>query len=468
MAQEKSETRRLAEWIAEASWEGFPEEVRRAVKLRVLDLVSVSLGACREPLIQKVLESYSRLDGQGPCSVWGTGQRLPMAEAAKVNAMLAHTLELDDVHPASKTHGSASIIPAAWAAAQFLSDKERAGELYRPVTGREFLTAVVCGLEVTARIGMALGASAYRKKGWHATATCGIFGCAAAASKLLGLSAQETVWALGMAGTQSSGLWAFLGDGASCKVLHTAHSAACGLDSAFLAKAGMTGAEHILIAQDGGLLSAMSDSPNPALAAEGLGQRWEILNMDLKPYPCCRSTHCIIDAVLRLRERPNEENIAFREIQEINVDTYEVGWQQCAVSTGCKNPQNSMDARFSAPYCAAAALVYGNVTQETFDDGPLWDREVRRLLSLVHIRKAQEFTERYPAHWGCRAALLLTDGRLLKETVQDARGSAANPLTEAQLKRKAWGLIGRAYPGKEEKVAGQLLGLADACELPWI
>lgn len=116
--------------------------------------------------------------------------------------MLAHTLELDDVHPASKTHGSASLIPAAWSCARYVH-----------ASGKEFLTAVVCGYETVSRIGMALGVTSHRKKGWHATATCGGFGCAAACGKLLGLNADELVSALGWAGTQSFGRWAFLGDG---------------------------------------------------------------------------------------------------------------------------------------------------------------------------------------------------------------------------------------------------------------
>ena len=195
---EKSEIRKLGEWISQMSWECMPSQVQEAVQLRVLDLVSAALGAVKDPLLEQVISSYRSRYGEGPACVWGRPERFPAEVAAKINAMLAHTLELDDVHPASKTHGSASIIPAAWAMAETLES-----------SGQEFLTAVVCGYEVTARIGMALGVAAHRKKGWHATATCGIFGCAAAAAKLLKLDAEQTISALGMAGTQSSGLWAF-------------------------------------------------------------------------------------------------------------------------------------------------------------------------------------------------------------------------------------------------------------------
>lgn len=150
------ELRELAAFIHDLTWVELPEAVREAVTLRVLDLVGVSMGAVENELVRAVLESSRERAGSGPCSVWGMGGGLPVAEAAKVNAMLAHTLELDDVHTASKTHGSASIIPAAWACGEYLGSM-----------GAEVLLAIVCGYEVTARIGMALGVTAHRKRGWQ-------------------------------------------------------------------------------------------------------------------------------------------------------------------------------------------------------------------------------------------------------------------------------------------------------------
>ena len=179
---EKSEIRKLGEWISQMSWESMPSQVQEAVQLRVLDLVSAALGAVKDPLMEQVINSYSRRYEPGPCSVWGRTERFPAEVAAKINAMLAHTLELDDVHPASKTHGSASIIPAAWAMAQYLGK-----------SGKDFLTAVVCGYETTARIGMALGVTAHRALGLFRRrgqlqgapsgtlcclrTGCGVFGC---------------------------------------------------------------------------------------------------------------------------------------------------------------------------------------------------------------------------------------------------------------------------------------------------
>ena len=443
---EKSEIRKLGEWISQMSWESMPSQVQEAVQLRVLDLVSAALGAVKDPLMEQVINSYSRRYEPGPCSVWGRTERFPAEVAAKINAMLAHTLELDDVHPASKTHGSASIIPAAWAMAQYLGK-----------SGKDFLTAVVCGYETTARIGMALGVTAHRKKGWHATSTCGIFGCAAAGAKLLGLDAEQTISALGMAGTQSSGLWAFLGDGASCKVLHPGHCAACGLDAAFLAAAGMTGPEHILDAEDGGLLKAMSDGYDLSKAGAGLGKVWEILNMDVKPYPCCRSVHCIIDAMFRIREEMEKEGLEISQVKEIRVATYQVGYQQCAVSRGCLEPQSPMDAKFSASYGAAAALLFGKVTREEFEPETVENHELRALMKKISVEPDEELTNEYPAHWGCRVRAEFTDGEKMEVRVQDPSGSSKNPLSKKQLEDKARSLIGAAFPGREKEIAEELM-----------
>ena len=452
---EKSAVRKLAEWVSQMSWEKFPKEVQEAASLRILDLVSAGLGAANDPLIEQVISSYKNRFQPGPCSVWGREEKFPPEIAAKINAMLAHTLELDDVHPASKTHGSASIIPAAWAMAEYLGK-----------SGTDFLTAVICGYEVTARIGMALGVTAHRKKGWHATSTCGIFGCAAAGAKLLGLEADQTAWALGMAGTQSSGLWAFLGDGASCKALHTGHCAACGLDAAFLAAAGMTGPEHILEAEDGGLLKAMSDSYDLSKATAGLGEVWEILNMDVKPYPCCRSAHCIIDACFQIREKMEAQGLGISDIQKINVATYQVGYQQCAVSKGCLEPASPMDAKFSSPYGAAAALIYGKVTGDEFQPEVMADLSLKDLIKKITVKPDEAFTSQYPAHWGCKVTAEFEDESRIEATVQDPSGSAKNPLSLKQLEDKAKSLIAAAFPGQEAQMARTLLEIAEAEWIP--
>lgn len=461
----KSELRKLAEFIHDLTWEALPEEVRNTVPLRVLDLVSVAVGAVHDPLVEQAREALSSLFGSenGKAKIWGENGNYPPVPAAMINAMHAHTLELDDVHTASKTHGSASLIPAAWACAQALGK-----------SGKEFLLAVVCGYETVNRVGMAFGVSSHRNRGWHATATCGVFGCAAACAKLLNLDTDQIVSALGMAGTQSSGVWAFLGDGSNCKVLHTARAAADGMEAAFLAKAGMTGPEHIFEAKDGGLLTAMSDGGDLKKLSAGLGTVYGILNMDMKPYPCCRSAHGVIDAAFEIRkellkkadlERTSlEKQIA--DIRQVQIETYLVGYKQCAVSEGCLNPKTTLDAKFSTPYAAAAALLYGKISMKEFELEVVEGTEIQRLLHKVHVEPADEFTKQYPKHWGCRMKVLQQDGTGYEKEIRDPSGSIARPLMTKQAMKKAEEFLHESYPGEEQVKIREILNLEEKETLP--
>lgn len=498
-----SDLRKLAQFIHDITWDQLPERVRETAALRVLDLVSVAAGAAKDPLVAAAKQALGAVssctvimphdnagDGlpdanlerrlpdasqaaentaqPGFVSVWGHSRKYPLTTAAMLNAMLAHTLELDDVHTASKTHGSASLIPAAWSCTEYLGK-----------SGKEFLLAVVCGYETVNRVGMAFGVSAHRNRGWHATATCGVFGCAAACAKLLDLSVDQIVSALGMAGTQSSGVWAFLGDGSNCKILHPARAAADGIEAAFLAKAGMTGPEHIFDAKDGGLLYAMSDGGDVSKLSQGLGEVYEILNMDMKPYPCCRSAHCAIDAVLEIRRQMEngmglkfqskaEAEIMASQIKKIEIATYLVGYKQCAVSEGCLHPKTILDAKFSTPYSVAAAFLYGTVSMKEFEPAVVADPLVHELLEKVEVYPDERFTGQYPKHWGCHMKVTMQDGMCFEAEVEDPSGSVARPLGREQAMKKAEEFLAVTCPGKEQETIEALLNLDGEEKLPVI
>ncbi len=445
-----TELRELARFITNLEAEQIPQQVRKAAGLCVLDTIGAAIGAAQHPQVKSVCEAWLKKGGVADTmvDVWGSEKSAPLSTAAFLNALMGHTLEMDDVHTASKTHIGTVVVPAAWAMAQYLKK-----------TGEELICAIVSGYEAMARIGMAFGVSSHRNRGWHVTGTAGTFGAAAACGKLLGLTEDEMVFALGMAGTQSFGLWAFLGDSASCKVLHTARAAQSGLEAALLAKAGMTGPEHILTAKDGGLLAAMSDEHDVSRVSASLGERWEILYMDNKPYPCCRSTHCTIDAALSLR---NEEGVRAEDVESVVVYTYLVGNKQCGMSEGSRNPVTPVDAKFSTPYTVACALLYGEVTLRQFEPEAIADRQAQALLRRVRVETDKAFTAQYPAHWGCRLEVALKDGRTLQKTVKDASGSVANPLSEEQVLQKAGGLIRETQREAADGIARAILATAEA------
>lgn len=442
----------LAAYTVNFDLSRVPGHVVRAAEFCVLDTLGSALGASHDPELSELCRTVRKLgSGNGyQASVWGYDGTLNLNEALLLNGMMAHALELDDVHTASKSHIGAVVVPAAWACAEAL---ER--------DGKAFLEAVLMGYEVMGRIGKAMDVVSNRKRGWHTTGIIGTFGAAAAAGKLLGLDRERMISALGMAGTQSSGLWAFLGEGSSCKKLHPARAAVNGVTAAFLAAGGMTGPEHILDAEDGGLYRAVSDRFYPERLTDGIGGDYEILHMDKKPYPCCRTTHHAIDAALALREQAGAE-----EMEEIRVETYGVGVLQCGSR---QYPGNPGQAKFSIPYTAAAALVKGRVTQEEFTEEALADPRIRKLASCIRVEEAEEFTDRYPGQWGSRMTITLKDGTTIQKQVDDMSGSEKNPLSEKQETDKFIGLAGAVYQDERRvRLMKTILSLETCSRLPGI
>lgn len=447
----------LAEFIQNLTVLRVPPKVLQEAKLRVLDTVGAAVGASRQPLIQKIISDYIELiNCKGKAYLWGQGEKkMSFVNAAFLNAMMAHTLEMDDVHTRSKTHIGTVVVPSAWAMAEHMSAK-----------GMDFLLAVICGYETMARIGMGFGVVSHRNKGWHSTSTAGTFGAAAACAKLLRLDTEQTLSALGMAGTQSFGRWAFLGDGASCKILHPARAAASGAEAAVLARAGMTGPEHILDADDGGLFPAVSEEYDVSLISQGLGTKYELMEMDLKPYPCCRSTHCAIDATMAICTKYGITWADADKIEEICVKTYMVGYKQCGIKKRSKNPITPVDAKFSIPYTVACIVLFGKVTPEQFKQTVIDDPRVQKLLARVSVESDDDFSAVYPEHWGCELTIQLCDGSVFCERTEDALGSVYNPLTEELVTEKARSLMEVAYGNQSNKVINQILSIDQADVLP--
>lgn len=444
------EIEKVAKFIVELKYEKIDQNVINASKICVLDSFGAAVGASKDEMIKSIVNEYKALyPEQGNADVWGFDFKLPFIQAAFLNGMMGHRLELDDVHTKSKTHIGTVVVPAAIAMAQHLQS-----------SGKEFLEAVICGYEVMARIGMGFGVSSHRNKGWHVTSTAGTFGAAAVAAKLYNLNYEQTVFALGMAGTQSFGVWAFLEDSASSKILHPARAAVSGIEAAILAKSGMTGPSSILDAKDGGLFQAMSDAFDLSLVSKDLGVEYEILKVDNKPYPCCRSTHCTIDSALYLREKyPIEPEM----IEKIEVETYLVGYKQCGVTEGSLNPITPTDAKFSTPYTISTALIIGKVDLQTFTVENISNDKVKNLLKKVIVIPNEIFTKRYPNHWGCKTKITMTDGNVFEVEIEDALGSVYNPVSEKEIKKKVEPLLNIAYENNTQKIIDLLLNV-DNCE----
>lgn len=421
------ELRELARFVRAFRLEDLAENELSAARYCVLDNLGAALGAVTSEEIHAITETWMAWGGLGTnariAAAWGQGLHTSLPNALLTNGLLSHALELDDVHSASKSHVGAVVIPAAWTIADAIG-----------ADGRAFLEAVVVGYEIMGRIGMGMDVSSNRKRGWHTTGIIGTFGAAAVAARLMALTEDEIVSAFGMAGTQSAGLWAFLAEGSTCKKLHPARAITNGVSACLLARSGMTGPAHILDAEDGGLYRAVSDSYDMSRITQNLGQGYEIMRIDKKPYPCCRTTHHAIDAALSLRE---EQNVRPEEIESVLVETYDVGVLQCGFE---KYPESPVEAKFSIKFTCAAAFVRGRVSLGEFNEDVLNDPLVRHVADATRVVSDPMFTERYPKRWGSRMTVMLKDGSQLIRQVDDMSGSVAVPLTPRQERDKFLGL----------------------------
>jgi 2-methylcitrate dehydratase PrpD len=407
-------TRQLIRLIREKA---VAESDLESAALFVLDTFACALGALKtEPAaILKTVASPERGD---------VGRR------AFYLGGLAHILEMDDLHRDSVTHPGSVVIPAAWAVAED-----------RGIGGRAFLKAVLAGYEACCRVGMAVGKAHYRI--WHNTSTCGPFGSAMAVSELVGLSEEQAVWALGNAGTQSSGLWQFLESGAMSKHLHTARGAESGLLAALLAEKGFTGPDLILEGEKG-FFAGLCPDPQPEAVTALPDGPWQLARTSIKPWPCCRHTHPAIDAAIALHAELGGASIA-----RASVGTYKAALDVC----DRPNPQDPYSAKFSLQHCVAIALTDGAVTQSSFD------ADARRRMApertRIEVAVAPALDEAYPKSWGAEITVHTADGRTFVTTRREAKGDPENPVTAQELSRKARSLL--LEGGMADKAADALI-----------
>ena len=329
---------------------------------------------------------------------------------------LAHILEMDDLHRDSVVHPGSVVIPAAWAIAE-----------ERDLGGIAFLKAVLAGYEACCRVGMAVGKAHYRV--WHNTSTCGPFGSAMAVAELIQLSEDQCVWALGNAGTQSSGLWEFLASGAMSKHLHTARGAESGVLAALLAGQGFTGPDRILEG-DKGFFAGLCADPIPQAILADPDRPWELTRTSIKPWPCCRHTHPAIDAAIELHGR-----LKGAPLKSVHVGAYHAALDVC----DRPQPDDPYSAKFSLQHCVAVALSDGLVVQESFNA----DARRRNAASRdkVELALSRDVDSAYPAAWGVELAVETMDGRKLAVTRREAKGDPENQLSTTELSAKARQLL---------------------------
>lgn len=415
-------TLELARWISALTYAQLPERTRSVVRLALLDTIGCGVYGYETPWTKILLEWARAAGAPGPSRAWGNAQpRLRAADAALVNGTAAHAFELDDYHNA-KLHPGAAVIPAALAVAEQLE-----------VSGERLVTAIAAGYEVMIRSSLALNPSAARLRGWHLTGVCGPFGAAAACAVLLGLDAERTAWALGLAGTQGAGLWAFNADGAMSKRLHAGKAAHSGVLAAELAAAGFTGPTQIYEFHDGGFLKAYSDASDPAPLTADLGKRFHLDATSVKPYSCCGSAHAYIDAALELRRRLGN---SWTPERAVRVGMSKVVDVQCGFDYV---PSTALNAQMSLRYVLAAALMDGQVLPQQFSPEKMHDSQWGALAAKLELVDDPELDKLYPVHFAGWVAAEV-DGDWMRVDILDPTGSLARPIDAAGITEKFRGI----------------------------
>jgi len=305
-------TQALARFAAGLRFGDLNSSLIKQFKRYLLDGIGCGLHGSSLPWSQMVSQFIKEQGGMEESTLWLQRFKGPSPNVSLGLGVMIHGFDFDDYHRA-KIHPGAAVIPAAMAVG------ERLG-----ADGKSLLTAMVAGYEVMIRISLATGPNASRLKGWHLTGTTGTFGAAAAAGKLLGLDEDQMASALGMAGTQSSGLWAFTADGAMSKRFHPGRSSQSGVMSALLSQKGFRGPTQILEAEDGGFCRATSDRVDLSLATKDLAREFFCADVGIKPYACCASSHSAIDAIWQIAESvkvdpENVEKIAVKTARGVKV-----------------------------------------------------------------------------------------------------------------------------------------------------
>jgi 2-methylcitrate dehydratase PrpD len=400
-------TQNLARFVVETRWEDIPEQARHEAKRALLNFFAVAIAGCRTEPVELALRTLAEFSGGKQAAIVGRSERIDALGAAFLNAAGANVFDYCDTHLPTVVHPTAPLAPALLSLAEL-----------RRVTGPELLLAFVLGFEIECRVGGAVSPGHY-PKGWHITSTCGVFGSAAGAAKLLGLNENQVVWALGNASTQSAGLCECLGWPA--KSVSVGNAARNGLFSALLAEKGFSGpAEPIAGAQ--GFLAAMGEPPNWAALTEGLGKTWEVNDNSLKPYPAGFVIHPLLDCALDWRrQHPGAE------VERVAVRGNPLLLQR----TDRPEVASGRESQVSLQHAVAAALVLGKAGLDQFTDACVDDPVVKEMRRKVEVASDPAIST-----IAVEMDFWTKDGKKHSVSTQAARGSSANPLKDSEVEQK--------------------------------
>ena len=406
-------TRELARFVVQARYEDLPAAVRREGVRTLINWVGVAVGGSHHETIGAAVAALAPFSGASHAGILGRTERFDIMNAAFINGVSSHIFDFDDTHLKTIIHPAAPVAPAILAFSE-----------YQHVPGSEFLNALILGVETECRIGNAVYPDHY-DRGWHITGTCGVFGTAVAMGKLLGLSEQQMVWALGLAASQPVGFRESFGS--MNKSFNPGRAAHNGMTAAVLAGAGFTSSDRMIEAARGWASTISTKQDYREITGE-LGRRYESLLNAYKPFACGVVLHPAIDAAIQLRNRFELKGDQIARIAlRVNPLVLEL--------TGKKTPSTGLDGKFSVYHAVAVALVEGAAGEKQFSDRAVRDPAMVALRSKVAPTADRSVK---PEQVDCQ--ITLNDGRTVECRIEHATGSAQAPLSDSALEAKFLGL----------------------------
>ncbi|MDD5171248.1 MAG: MmgE/PrpD family protein [Syntrophales bacterium] len=355
-------TAKLASFIVNTKEQNIPEWAYEHAKVAFMDWLAVTIAGKDDPLVKILIDYTEMMGGKKQATIIGYNMKKDVSSATLINGSASHTLDYDDTLVSFLGHPSVTIFPSLLALSE-----------WRGKSGKDFLTAYIIGLQVGGTIGACASLDHYMG-GWHATSTLGHLASAAACSRLLGLSEKQTTYALGIGGTQSSGLKRVFGT--MCKPFHAGRSSQAGLLAALLAEKGFTSAEDILEGPQG-FFEALKGKVNDDIV-NMLGMGWDVQNLNQKYHASCHATHSPLEAALSIIKG---ENINLDAIKNITIHASTLSLQ----AAGKTEPATGLEGKFSIPYCVANALLREETGMQAFTDEKVNDPAVRTIMRKINI-----------------------------------------------------------------------------------
>jgi 2-methylcitrate dehydratase PrpD len=406
-------TRTLAQYVLSLRYDDLPGPVRKEARRTLLNWVGCAVGGSQHETVDVAIAALAPFSGPAVATVLGRREGLDILHAALMNGISSHVYDFDDTHLKTVIHPAGPVVSALLALAE-----------HRPMSGRDFLTSMVAGIEAECRIGNAVYPAHY-DRGWHITGTAGVFGAAAACGRSLALNEQQMVWAFGLAATQPVGLREMFGS--MTKSFHPGRAAQNGLTAALLASRGFTSTDVGLEGKSG-WANVLSTSRNYGEITGNLGKSYEISLNTYKPFACGIVIHPAIDACIQLR---NEHRLTADAIDRIDLRVHPLVLEL----TGKKTPTTGLESKFSVYFAAALAIVAGSAGVRDFSDANAQNATLVALRDRVTATVDAAMREEQ-----VRATITLKDGRRLEKFVEHVVGSIERPMSDADLEAKFLGL----------------------------